>query len=199
MAAQVVAAAAAAPATPRPFYLNCIVRDATQVIEDAVDKKVGKGRFGLARRAAKAVAKAAVKDNVVATKLAAELQKRVPAACAEMGIEVAVESRYLNGPLCVLRLTLGAVDARAMLHSTKGKEWADRYDELMACLVFFGIDAAGKIEEKISAKVSTALMEKLEASLPAKLGSAGLVVDVATRLEAEQSEWHYALMQEMGN
>ena len=183
------------------FYVNLIVLNKDEVIEQQVNEKIsGKGMMGgLARKAATAVAKRAVRDEKVGAKVGSELVARVPGIIAEFGINVKLTQRYVGGPLVVLRCEINDADGRAILAKVKGEEAAQHFANMTDAFAALGVEAGTQqVKTVLHAKVKEALMEKLVDLLPAKLQEiAGVKVDVICNDEATEADWFFTFLEGM--
>jgi len=181
------------------FYLNVVVLNKDEVVESKVSAKIGSGPlgFGLAKRAATAVAKRAVKDERVGSEVAAGLTAKLPGIIAALGIDLALTQRYVGGPLVVLRCHLKEVDGPALVKKAKGEEAARHFQAMSEAFMALGIDAGTEqVRSTLFSKVRDALMEKLTMVLPEKLlDASGVRVDVVCNDEAAEAEWFFTFLE----
>lgn len=187
-----------AGSTPPLFYLNVVVLNKDAVVEGKVAEKVGMGPlgFGLARKAATALAKRATKDEKVAESVALGIVEQVPDALRDMGLDVAVTPRHIRGPLIVLLVELRDVDAATLIAKAKGPDFGASFVKLTDALTELGIEPALQtIRTKVFAKAKSALMDKLETVLPEKLGESGIDVSVEAVDTADEAEWFFSFVE----
>jgi len=182
------------------FYLNLVLLNKNDVVEKIVKDKVGSGVSGLHIRSklAATVAKKALKDEAVSSKLAEKLVDLVPKQIADLGIKILLEKRFIEGPLLVLQATIKETDGVKMMTKVKGEEAGKKFAELQEAMAFLELEEAEqKLRNTLLKKARNSLMEKLCTMLPNKLyDAAGARVEVTALSEAEQPEWFYNFLQE---
>lgn len=180
----------------RPFYINVVVLNKDQVVAEQVGKKIG-GPFGLTRRLATAVAQRAVKDEALSAKVAAGLAEQLPAAVAELGIELDMASRMVSGALSVMRCELKGADMVALVRKAKDEEFARHFQNMMDAFDHMGLpDAKQTVQDKVLGLATSAIMEKLVDQIPAKLKEkVGLAVEVSVQEVEDQAEFVFCYLE----
>ena len=185
-----MAALSPAAANTEFFYLNCVVLDVSEAVEQKVGEKLGRGVFGmgLASRAATAAAKQVVTSSKIATKLASELATQIPAKVAEMGITLEVESKFQQGAYVVLRARITGVEPTQLVTFAKGEEFGAKFAQMLECFEALELSQAlDTVRQKIDGKVTESMMVKLEEILPAKLAENHVQMECTCKSSAQQA------------
>mmetsp|Transcript_36346 Transcript_36346/g.95842 ORF Transcript_36346/g.95842 Transcript_36346/m.95842 type:complete len:201 (+) Transcript_36346:87-689(+) len=181
------------------FFLNMIVLNKDEVVEQQVSERMKGGGLGmgLARKAATAVAKRAVTDEKVGQKVGTELLSKLPGILAGLGINIKLTQRYVGGPLIVLRCEINEVDGASLVRKAKGEEAAQHFTNMTEAFTALGIEAGSQqVRSAVFTKTKDALMEKLSDVLPAKLlEAAGVKVDAICNDEATEAEWFFSFIE----
>jgi len=182
----------------RTFYLNIVVLNKDDAVALQVNEKIGKGPLGagLVSKAATAIAKRAVRDEAVGSKVSTGLIAKLPDIIGASGIDIAMTQCYVGGPLVVLRCDVNDVDGVKLMHSNKGEEAARQYGLMTEALVALGLNVqAQNAQAKLIKRTTSTLKEKLSTLVPAKLlDESGIRVDAVCTDEAAQAEWFFTFL-----
>mmetsp|Transcript_77869 Transcript_77869/g.152388 ORF Transcript_77869/g.152388 Transcript_77869/m.152388 type:complete len:151 (+) Transcript_77869:86-538(+) len=138
------------------------------------------------------MAKAVVTESKVASKVAAQLAEKIPAAVESMGITLTVQPKFQHGSYVVLRAEVRDVAPLTLVRFAKGDEFADSFKSLMDSLTHLELtDALEQVGVKVHDKVFAALVVKLAEVLPAKLQEQGITTTVVAKAAKDQAEFFF--------
>ena len=172
-----------------PFYLNIVVVDSSAAVASQVQGKLGSGFWG---KAASAMAKKVVTESKIATKVAAQLVEKIPAALVDKGIGLECSARYQFGSFIVLRAQVTEVTPVQLVTLAKGEAFGQKFAQMMDSFEALELaEAIGTVQEKVKAKVNAALIDKLAEILPVKLLEQGIQTTISAKPEHEQAEFFF--------
>lgn len=169
------------------FYLNIMVLQKTEELDNLVKEKVGAkmpNPFGhglLGKAAGKVVTKILTEDKLAA-KFATKIPETIPLKMQEMGITAESNLVFQKGSFVVVRMEVEHVDVTKLLNVKAGASKAKKVGGWLAC----GLGIAGlccshadeQLDRKLVEKIHTTLIKKLPESLPEKMATKGIKVDV---------------------
>jgi hypothetical protein len=191
-----------------------VVIDGSALVKSKVKERVDNSKLPTSLKDAVAnraghVASKRIKPSKIAQNIGTKLCERTPQKMAEMGVTVAMEQVFREGPLVVLQLQVQHVDARA-IEKVRRQEAADLTQSdtsseatvasalLEWCLRIIGSDNQKKLEseflpEKVQAKLESKILEIMTERFERK----GLEVDVEIVREERQAKYFFRKLKEM--
>lgn len=122
---------------------------------------------------------------------------KLPSAVHDMGIDARMNLCFQRGAYMVFHFTINAVDKATLLRMSKGDEFAERFNTLLECLHFLGVEAAlHSIDAKILGKVSEGMQSKLADLLPRKMAEQGVAMDCVVKTPETQADYFFARLAE---
>ncbi|KAF0699542.1 Aste57867_9879 [Aphanomyces stellatus] len=173
-----------------PFYVNFFLLNAGGVVKAQIDTKLKCNP--VARFLAGSIASLAVKDAAVTAKVATQLEAQLPQRMHEMGLGITCKKVFLHNSFVVFECQLEHITLPELILKAKGEAFAGHFQSLMDAIDAMELtEAKSNMHTKVTDKVCTALLEKLETKLPEKLGQQGLEVNVVTRTAADQAKFFF--------
>ena len=124
-----------------------------------------------------------------------KLVEALPVAIREMGITATLTEKFRKGSYIVLEMSVLAAEKMQLLTAAKGKEFADKFNTLLECLSYIGVESALKtIDQKVMDKLNDGLKEKLATILPTKMAEQGIDIGCNICSKEEQCDFFYNQM-----
>ena len=178
-----------------PFYLNIFLLNKDEVIASKVQEKAGSGIFG---RAAAYAANKLVSEDKIIEKLSAGLLEKIPEAIQQMGITADMKQCFQLKSYVVMRVHITSADKIVLFNASKGPEAAEKFAQLLDCMLFLGLDEAlSKIDTTVMSKVRENMMKKFSEVIPQKMLESGISVDCTVLSKEDQAEFFYATIEHM--
>lgn len=181
--------------TPTPFYLNILLLNSAQVLEQKVQSRLGHNV--LANAVAFAVQNLLTDEGLI-ERISYAIVDKLESATASIGITAQFKKVYTNGPYMVIKTSILAIDKMLLINAAKGPEFGGKFHEVLSCLDYLGLDEAfSKIEENLLGKVNSALMLKFAEVIPLKLKAQNILVDIHTCTSSDQAEFFFMRQQHL--
>uniref|UniRef100_A0A7S2KEG7 Uncharacterized protein n=1 Tax=Leptocylindrus danicus TaxID=163516 RepID=A0A7S2KEG7_9STRA len=178
--------------TDLSFYLNFIFLNSSELVTQKVKDKIG-FLGGIAAKAINADAK-------ITEAVSSKLSVAIPEATKEMGLKIVTETVFKQGPVCVVKFTIDGADPVALINKAKGEDAGNAMKNIIAAMDVLGVEGGAKnVENKMLPKVKAGLMEKLSTRIPAKMEEAGLKCKCVANEPAEQADWFYNALKQIGS
>jgi hypothetical protein len=124
--------------------------------------------------------------------LSEALTTKVPEGIAEMGIRATSRKVFQKKTYCVLKMEIHEVNKMDLLRKSKGEEFAQKFETLIALLHDIGAgNAEGNIDETISKKVVQGMMDQFGTMIPEKMAASGMQVSCEVKTAAEQADFFF--------
>lgn len=172
-----------------PFYLNIVVVDSSQAVEQQVGAKLGKGFWS---NQASKLAKQVVNESKIAAKVATQLSEKIPAAVKSMGITLEVTPKFKLGSFVVLKARLIEVTPFEIVKFAKGDAYGESFAAMLDAFETLELhDAIQTVSVKVQEKINSALIEKLADVLPEKLQEQGILITAIAKSSKDQAEFFF--------
>lgn len=175
-----------------PFYLNLLLLNKSEVVENRVLDKTGEGFLG---RAAVYAANKMVTDEEIVSNIANSLISVVSKTIDEMGITADFAIKFTKGSFLVIKIQITEVDILQLVLSAKGPEYASEFTRLLTATERLGMvgTVLPKIQTKIYSNINDGMIQKFNELIPTKMAEKSIHVDCHACKTEDQAEVFFEL------